>query len=387
MTIKLGIAGVRGLVYMPGFIDMPNDVKIEAFCELNPELLESKANEFNIPKRYRIFEDMCSSDLDAVFIATPMHLHAAQTLTALEAKKHVLCEVTAATSMDELYWLKETVEKQDKVYMMCENYCYRPDAVLIKKLVEQGYFGEIYFAEAEYIEDIRSWLVNPSGKKSWRQYWQVGKRGAFYPTHSLGPIMKWFDGDYIEEISCFGVGPYVAPAFRQEDSNTVMIRLKSGKLIRIRIDVMSPRPNQNSYFYLQGTKGAVETPRGPSGPHGQQDMFKAYFSDGSPVVSRGLKWEDLWNYSHLLPENYQDMPQGAKKLAEHGDYHTCGGDYYVVQDFIKTINKEITNPVDIYDACEWTAVALLSELSVQNNSKPIKMPDFRGNKGILNTIV
>jgi len=380
MAIKLGIAGARGLVYMPGFLDMQDDVNVTAFCELNPDLLEKKADAFNIPHRYRIFEDMCESDIDAVLIATPMQLHTPQTITALEAGKHVLSEVTAGVSMDELFWLKEAVEKQDKVYMMCENYCYRPDSVLIGKLVEKGYFGEIYYAEAEYIEDIRNWLVYPNGRKSWRQYWQVGKRGAFYPTHSIGPIMKWFEGDAIDELCCFGVGPYVAPEFRQEDTNTVMIRLKSGKLIRIRVDVMSPRPNQNSYFMLQGTKGAIEAPRGPSGPEGQQDMYKAYFSDGRVRVSRGLKWESLWNYSHLLPNNYQNMPEGAKKLAEQGDYHSCGGDYYVVQDFIRTIKGEIENPVNVYDACEWTAVALLSEISVQNGSRPVKMPNFHGGR-------
>jgi len=225
MAIKLGIAGVRGLVYMPGFLDMPEDVAVTAFCDLDPQVVKNRADEFNIPNRFRIFEDMCQSDIDAVLIATPMHLHVPQTLLALEAGKHVLCEVTAGVTMDELFWLKEAVEKQSKVYMMCENYCYRPDAVLIRTLVEKGYLGEIYYAESEYIEDIRSWLVYPNGKKSWRQYWQVGKRGAFYPTHSVGPVMQWFAGDRIDEISCFGVGPYVAPQFRQEDTNTVMIRL------------------------------------------------------------------------------------------------------------------------------------------------------------------
>ena len=380
MAIKLGIAGVRGLVYMPGFLDMPEDVAVTAFCDLDPLAVKNRADEFNIPNRFRIFEDMLQSDIDAVLIATPMHLHVPQTLLALEAGKHVLCEVTAGVTMDELFWLKEAVEKQTQVYMMCENYCYRPDAVLIRTLVEKGYLGEIYYAESEYIEDIRSWLIYPNGKKSWRQYWQVGKRGAFYPTHSVGPVMQWFAGDRIDEISCFGVGPYVAPQFRQEDTNTVMIRLRSGKLIKIRIDVMSPRPNQNSYFLVQGTKGAIESPRGPSGPDGQQDLYKAYFSDGEPRNSRGLKWENFWNYAGLLPEHYRNMPAAAQEFAAEGDYHTCGGDYYVVQDFIKTIKGEIKNPVDVYAACEWTAVALLSEISAQNGSRPVKMPDFRGSR-------
>ncbi len=373
--IRIGIAGVRGLVYMPGFWDM-DDVEVTAFCELNKSLLQDKADEFNIKHRFRVYEDMCDcDDVDAIVIATPMQQHVAQTLTALDANKHVLSEVTASTNIEELFWLKEAVEQSDKIYMMCENYCYRPDVILVKRLVQDGYLGEIYYAEAEYIEDIKSWLTYPNGKKSWRQYWQVGRRGAFYPTHSIGPIMQWFKDERIEEVSCFGVGPYTDPKFRQEDTTTTIVRLKSGKLINLRIDVMSNRPNQNSFFMLQGTKGAIETGRGPLG---QKEMDKAWFGDGTTKLSRGIKWNDLWDYAHLLPENYRNMPEGAKELAKNGDYNACGGDYYVVQDFIRAIRGEIAVPVDVYDACEWSAVACLAEISAQNNGKAIIMPNFRG---------
>jgi len=372
--IKIGIAGARGLVYMPGFLDMP-DVEISAFCELNPELLEQKSEQFGIANRFRIYEDMLDSDIDAVFVATPMHLHAGQSIQALSAGKHVISEVIAATNINELFWLKERAERSDKVYMMCENYCYRPDAVLARALVKEGFFGELYFAESEYIEDIKSWMFYPDGKPSWRQHWQVGKRGAFYPTHCLGPIMKCFEGDSIETVCCFGVGPYTAPEFRQEDSTTTIIRTKQGRMIQLRIDVMSNRPNQNFYFVLQGTKGAIESPRGP---FGKQDMYKAYTCDGSVRISRGIMWEDFWNYSHLLPENYRNMPPGAAELAKNGDYNSCGGDYYVVQDFIRAVRGEKPSPVNVYEACEWSAVALLSELSAENGGRPVRMPNFRG---------
>jgi predicted dehydrogenase len=374
---KIGIAGLRGLTYMPGFLDMP-DVEISAFCELNEELLNKKAAEFSIPQTFRIYEDMLNSDIDAVFIATPMNLHATQVIQALDADKHVLCEVTAGTNINELFWLKERVERSNKIYMMCENYAYRPDIVLAGKLAKQGFFGDIYYAESEYIEDLKSWLVYANGKPSWRQTWQVGKRGAFYPTHCIGPIMKCLgDDDRITEVSCFGVGPYTAPEYRQEDTTTTILRTKKGRLLQMRIDCLSNRPNQIFYLALQGTRGAIESPRGPLG---QQSMYRAYTCNGGIQVSKGLVWEDFWNYSHLLPENYRNMPAGAREFAKNGDYHTWGGDYFVVQDFVRTLRGEIEVPVNIYEACEWSAVALLAELSAENNGKPIKMPDFHGSR-------
>ncbi len=371
--IKIGIAGARGLTYFAGFADMP-DVQISAFCEADPEKLEKLATDYKIENRYRNYDDMVDSDLDAIMVATPMQHHVSQSISAIKAGKHVLCEVTANSFLEELFWLKKTVENSNRVYMMCENYCYRPDVVLVNRLIDEGRFGEIYYGESEYIEDIRTWLVYPNGKDSWRKYWQVGKRGAFYPTHCLGPLMTFFRNERIDTVLTYGSGNHVDPDFRQEDTTTTILRLKSGKFLNLRIDVMSPRPNQNAYFAIQGTRGALETGRGP---FGQESMDRIFFSDGGVRLSRGLVWEDLWKYSYLLPENYQNMPLGAQKLAANGDYNSCGGDYYVVQDFVKTIRGEIDNPIDVYKACEWSSVANLSEISIQSNSLPIKMPDWR----------
>lgn len=374
--LKVGIAGARGLNYFDGFVDMPG-VKITALCEADPEKLEKLSAQYNIENKFRHYDDMVDSDLDAIMVATPMQFHVGQSIAAMKAGKHVLSEVPANSFLEELYWLKNEVESTDRVFMMCENYCYRPDVVLVNKLIDQGRFGEIYYGESEYIEDIRSWLVYPGGKDSWRKFWQVGKRGAFYPTHCLGPLMTFFRDDHIETVTTYGSSNLIEPELRQEDTTTTMIRLTSGKLLNIRIDVLSPRPNQNAYFALQGTLGALETGRGPLG---QKSMDRVYFGDGKTKISRGILWEDLWDYSEFLPENYKEMPDGARKLAANGDYNSCGGDYYVVQDFIRTIRGEIENPVDVYKACEWSAVANLSEISVKKGSLPVTMPDWKSDQ-------
>src|SRR5690554_1794875 len=108
--LKVGIAGGRGLSTIMGFKAI-QDVKVEALCDLNEELLAAMSKEHNIPKTYRLFEDMLEADIDAVVIATPMQFHVPQALLALEAGKHVMSEVTAGVTMDELWWLVEWVEK------------------------------------------------------------------------------------------------------------------------------------------------------------------------------------------------------------------------------------------------------------------------------------
>src|SRR5216117_940777 len=56
-------------------------------------LAESFARTFGARRWYADWHELLvDADIDAVYIATPVHLHAPQTLAAAEAGKHVLCE-------------------------------------------------------------------------------------------------------------------------------------------------------------------------------------------------------------------------------------------------------------------------------------------------------
>ncbi|RKN60014.1 Gfo/Idh/MocA family protein [Paenibacillus ginsengarvi] len=367
MTIKVGIVGARGLSTMKGFRSIP-EAEVVALCDLNETLLEAQAAKHDIPKRFRIFEDMLEADIDAIVIATPMQMHVPHTLQALEAGKHVLSEVTAGVTMDELWWLKELVEKQNKVYMMAENYCYIPENQLILNMVRQGLFGDVYFGEGEYLHNIKHMAIRPSQEgrdsgRTWRHYWQLGKRGTFYPTHSLGPVMQWFQGDRIQSVACFGTGWNTSPEYRQEDTSITMCQMTSGKLIKIRVDCLSKRPHNMKYYSLQGTQGSYEAPRGLG------DQHKIWLTS---MGEDSIHWKPLSEYHHLLPERYKQITEEQRKAGH------WGGDFFIVQDFVDAIKGIKKSEIDVYDACEWTAAGLLSELSVMNGGKAIEMPNFRG---------
>lgn len=363
--LKIGIAGVRGLSTVMGF-NAIEDVEITALCDLDADVLGREADKLNISaqNRYRVFDDMLESDIDAVVIATPMQCHVPQAIAALEAGKHVMSEVTAGVTMDELWWLCESVEKYGKTYMMAENYMYMPNVQLVKELARKGMFGECYYAEGMYIHNIDPLFVYPNGKTSWRSFWQCGKRGAFYPTHSLGPVMQWFPDDHITEISTFSPGVYNQLGLKQDSGTTTMCRLESGKLVQLRVDCLSPRPHRMAYYHLQGTKGAFETAAGL----GDQDKI-SFLSDTN--LSHEMHWQPLSDYNEYLPERYRNAT-AEQAGAGHG-----GGDFFIVEDFINAIRTGDKPAVDVYDACEWTAVGLLSELSVVNNGRTMTLPRFR----------
>lgn len=371
MTIKVGIVGARGLSTLKGFQASP-DAEVVALCDLDERFLDEQAAKHGIPRKYRIYEDMLDSDIDAVVVATPMQLHVPQSIQALEAGKHVLSEVTAGVTMDELWWLKEVVEQTGNVYMMAENYCYTPQNQLVLNMVRQGVFGEVYFGEGEYLHDIRNLALRKNRyddhiSPTWRKYWQLGKRGAFYPTHSLGPVMQWFQGDRIRSVASFGCGWHTDPRFRQEDTSVTLCQMESGKLIKLRIDCISQRPHNMSYYTLQGTKGCFEAPRGLG------DQHKIWLDSLGDDPDHAA-WRPLSDFYEYLPDRYKHATE-AEKSAGH-----WGGDFFIVRDFVDAVKGERPSPIDVYDACEWTAVALLSELSITNGGRTMDMPDFRGSR-------
>ncbi len=365
--VKIGIVGARGFSTVMG-LKARDDVQITGLCDLDAGTLERGKKELGLTDKqvFRVFEDMLESDIDAVIIATPMQCHVPQAIAALRAGKHVMSEVTAGVTMDELWWLIENVEKSGKIYMYAENYCYMPDIQLVRNLKRKGFFGDIYYGEGEYTHDCKDLRQYGNGKVSWRHYWQFGKRGSFYPTHSLGPVMLWFDDDRVKSIASFGPGCHNGVGLRQDDLSQTLCQLESGKLVKIRVDCMSNRPHCMTYYQLQGTKGAYEAPRGLG------DVAKiAVATDDNPTGY--TEWRPLSDFNEYLPERYK-VASESEKGAGHG-----GGDFFIVEDFINAINTNTQPELDVYKACEWTAVGLLSELSITNNGRVMEMPNFRKN--------
>ncbi len=362
--LRIGIAGKRGLSCLSGLRAVAG-VEVTAFCELNPQVLQEEATRHGIPRQFTHFEAMLEV-VDAVIVATPMPLHVPQSVLALQAGKHVLSEVTAAVSLEECWQLREAVLRSGKTYMLAENYCYFEPNVLIREMTRQGLFGEPYFGEGEYIHEVRALHHNANGSPNWRAVWQVGVNGCTYGTHSLGPVMQWFQAanpdERIATVTCLGTGRHTDPEHPHDDTTLMLCQLQSGKLIKIRLDMLSNRPHLPNYYALQGTLGVYEAARFPG------ESGRVWLGENRPEEHRA--WKPLADFNHLLPAQWRERAQEATQSA-HG-----GGDYHIGREFAESILTDSPPPIDIYDALEWTAAGLCSQLSIVSGGLPIPIPDF-----------
>jgi len=102
--LKWGLIGCGDIAQKrvaPALRDLSN-CELLSIARSRPDLAESFANQFGARKWYSAWQELLAdSDIDAVYIATPVHLHAAQTIAAAESGKHVLCEKPMAMNVKE----------------------------------------------------------------------------------------------------------------------------------------------------------------------------------------------------------------------------------------------------------------------------------------------
>ncbi|HRU06340.1 MAG TPA: Gfo/Idh/MocA family oxidoreductase, partial [Candidatus Brocadiia bacterium] len=324
--LKVGVAGAagRGKSFKAGL--ETNGAAIVAVCDIRAEALDEAAALLGAGMKFTSYEEMLDkAGLDAVVVGTPMQFHAPMSIAALERNISVLCEVTAAVSMDEAKALARAAAKSKAVYMMAENYTYLRPNVVVRELARQGLFGKVFYAEGEYLHELKA--LNE--RTPWRRKWQTGVAGITYGTHSLGPILQWMAGDRVARVCCENTGcHYLDPrgeAYAQ-DSATMLCKTVRGALIKIRVDMISDRPHAMTNYQLQGKDGAYESGRG-----GPADRAKLWLR----ALSAEPRWFDFDSLMGMddfaekhMPEIWRRPPPEALK-AGHG-----GGDYFEVRDFL-----------------------------------------------------
>jgi predicted dehydrogenase len=143
--IRIGVlstAKIARTKVIPG-MQQARNCEVAAICSRDGQAANRAAEELGIPKAYGSYEDLLAdSDIDAVYIPLPNHLHVEWTLKALARNKHVLCEKPLGLNDDQVNRLINAQAAHPDVKIM-EAFMYRfhPQWVETKRLVDQGAIG------------------------------------------------------------------------------------------------------------------------------------------------------------------------------------------------------------------------------------------------------
>ncbi|WP_281322956.1 Gfo/Idh/MocA family protein [Flavobacterium aestivum] len=335
-------------------------------------------------------------NVDLVYIATDWKNHANIGVQAMKDGKHVVIEVPGALTMDEIWELINTSEKTRKHCMQLENCVYDFFELTSLNMAQQGLFGEVLHAEGSYIHNLEPYWEDYWN--NWRLDYNKAHRGDIYATHGMGPAclaLNIHRGDKMNYLVSMDTKVVGIPAFIKEktgvdlkdfkngDHTMTMIRTQNGKTIQIQHDVANPRPYSRMY-QLTGTKGFAnkypsegyaldESVIGPDiVPNHKKLTAEEYMPDD-------VKKAMMQKYKHPIVVGIEEQ---AKEVGGHG-----GMDFIMDYRLIHCLQNGLPLDMDVYDMAEWSCLGPLTEISLNNNSAPVEIPDFtRGGWNKLKTV-
>ena len=194
--IRVGIIGCGGIAnskHMPSLKREPR-VEMVAFCDIIEERAQKAVTDFGVEgaKAYTDYKEMLKDEsIDVVHVLTPNRSHGPCTVDALYAGKHVLCEKPMAKTAEDARAMLKAAKETGKILSIGYQNRYRKDSVYLKKAIERGDLGEIYFAKAHAVRRraVPTWGVFTN------EYEQGGGSLIDIGTHALD-LTLWMMDNY-----------------------------------------------------------------------------------------------------------------------------------------------------------------------------------------------
>jgi 1,5-anhydro-D-fructose reductase (1,5-anhydro-D-mannitol-forming) len=255
----------------------------------------AKAAGYGVRTWRTLDEALTDSAVQAVYVATPVFLHAPQTMQALRAGKHVICEKPMAMKEAEARTMVQVAEESGKLFGVAYyRRCY-PKVQRAKQLLQQGAIGKPVVAELTNHmwfdgSGSRSWLVDPA---------RAGGGPLFDIASHRIDVLNFLFG---KPVQVSGQWSNVVHHYAVEDNATAMIEYENG--VRGIVDVRWHSKIARDECRLRGTEGEIEM---------------------SPLNGPDLVWpagrENLPAHPNLhypMIENFVDAVEGKKELLASG---------------------------------------------------------------------
>jgi len=261
-TAFIGV-GNRGSYLLGGVMTQPV-ARVVALCDTKGDRLDKAAtaaarfNPFTTTDWRKIID---RKDVDAVYIATPPHLHAEMAIAALQAGKHVYCEKPVGVTAAQVRDLVKAARASKTVFVsgqQMRSFKQMGEAV---RRIREGAIGDVMWVKAQRHGSADLPHDGPSG--DW--YFDVSKSGGYLiemSVHNLDAC-NWVIGSHPVRACGFGgIQLYKndPPGRTILDCASLSYEYANGVQLSFTQNVFHPRtlPSGNQYVYVYGTKGAVD---------------------------------------------------------------------------------------------------------------------------------
>jgi predicted dehydrogenase len=258
----IGVGGSGGWGHFPGYMMIPDKVKISAICDANIEVAKEKARLVNA-KTFSDYNEMLKDpNIEAVDICLPHFLHGKVALDALEAGKHVIVEKPFTTTLEEADAVIASAKRHNLKLMVAENTRFVNAYEVAKDLVDEGVTGQILFART-YIGGMDPYIgahilgKRAEDEKNWRNFQKKAGGGAIFDggVHSFF-LLEWMIGKIKSITAIQARSEFSGPVSEVDDNASGIAELDNGGLASFSITFTSEIP-WTERLELNGTRGSI----------------------------------------------------------------------------------------------------------------------------------
>lgn len=268
--VIIGAGFITRVGHLPGY--SAAKANVVAICDMDRAPADALAAQYNIPNVYTGWREMIAVEKpDIVSVCVPNVAHREIVLAALDAGAHVLCEKPLATSVDEAKEMFAAASNAGRRLMAAQNWRWDANSRAIRRIVDTGDLGEIYYGEATALRRL--------GIPTWGVFHQkqYSHGGALLDVgvHMLD-LAVWLMGNpdpvrvSAQTQRKFGNRPEIAkllrgawdPAtFDVEDFAVALVHFKNGATLLLRTSWAMHIDAETFSVRLAGTEaGATTTP-------------------------------------------------------------------------------------------------------------------------------
>ena len=217
-------------------------------CDIDENRQKYAEQQFNV-KGYKypeIFED---KSIDLISIHTSDNTHKEPFIKAVEGGFHVFVEKPMADKEADILEMAQCASRGDKIYAVGHVLRFDRYFSSVKKVIESGTLGDIFYVECDYIHDLRY----QAKREAWKLTDEIPVLGG--GCHPID-LLRWYAGE-ITEVASFS-NRIAYPAMTHDATMITMLKFESGCVGKVTslYGCVSPRPiNFNLNVY--GMKGTI----------------------------------------------------------------------------------------------------------------------------------
>lgn len=200
------------------------------------------------------------SDIDAVVITTPHHVHIEETLLAAEHGKHALVEKPLATSVEDCDRMIGAFEEKQLTLALGYHQRFRESNRTVQELVQSGVIGPVRGIQMSALFDIATLRSDDGFGGSWSWWTDPRSRGHILNSgpHNIDLCRWWLGSDIVSVVAHCGT-------FREENPNEnttmAMWTFDNGAVASFWSSSVCPSPGfegEDFRFRIMGDGGIID---------------------------------------------------------------------------------------------------------------------------------